>query len=92
MKNKFIVAIVGLLVLSLALVGCGTQQTGLIRVESGVVDKDYVGIVCPEIPREYKITEESKLGMIVVTIKCGVQKEIPGDPGEGESDEAKPKI
>lgn len=92
-KNKFTILVMLLSVISLVIVGCGSQQlSNQVKVESGVIDNEYVGNVCPEVPRDYKITEESKEGMIVVTIKCGVQKEIPRDLGEGDSDEAKPKI
>lgn len=93
--NKFTFLIV-IIMVALILTGCGSQlSSNDVIIESGVNDQEYVGNVCPEVPKDYKITEESKEGMIVVTIKCGVQKEIPaGDSssGDGGSDEAKPKI
>lgn len=92
-RNRFTILVILFSAISLVLVGCGSQQiSNQVKVESGVIDEGYVGIVCPEVPRDYKIIEESKKGMIVVTIKCGVQKEIPGDLEEGDSSDAKPKI
>lgn len=91
--------ILALLLIMIIMTGCGsTEKATQATVESGVIDKDYVGVVAPVLPQDYKIEEKAKEGMIKVTIKCGVEKEIPVGGSEeeqeksGDSDEAKPKI
>ena len=94
MKVSKVFVFVMCLVLSVFILsGCVGSKTSEVKVESGVINKDYVGVVSPVLVKDYKITEEAKEGMIKVTIKCGVEKEIPIGSGDkaGETD-AKPKI
>jgi type IV secretory pathway TrbF-like protein len=84
-------------IIAVLIAGCGKTQVARAKVESGVINQDYSGTVSPVLPQDYKIKEEAKEGMIKVTIKCGVEKEIPIGGTEdakksGDSDEAKPKI
>lgn len=95
--KRFWAGLLGAVFMVLLLTGCGSTQTAGAKVESGVVNQDYSGTVSPVLPQDYKIQEEAKEGMIKVTIKCGVEKEIPiggteDDKKSGDSDEAKPKI
>ncbi|NLI91028.1 MAG: hypothetical protein GX434_02135 [Peptococcaceae bacterium] len=97
-KNRVWVFWICLLISCLVAAGCGNTQAAQTKVDSGVINKDYAGTVSPVLAQDYKIKDEAKEGMIKVTIKCGVEKEIPvgGTQGEkeksGDTDEAKPKI
>lgn len=110
MSKKTVISFLMLILfISLLLVGCSSRPEQPIgKLESGVLDEDYQGVVNPEIPKELKLTEEeAKNGIKKITIKCGVEKELPVENSQekseviedvnnnnekGVSDEAKPKI
>ena len=78
-KKRFL--ILSLVIFStIFLTACGTtaniQQP---QLESGVIDQDYQGILNPEPPKEIKLSEKEKRdGIEKITIKCGVQIDVPG--------------
>ncbi|OEF95830.1 hypothetical protein [Desulfuribacillus alkaliarsenatis] len=77
--RKQIVLALSIFMLLIALVGCGSE-TSEVSVSSGVIDKEYEGVVNPQIPMEFKLTEEEK--------KNGVQKvTIEGSNDKDSSDE-----
>lgn len=103
-KNRHLYCLISLvLILVFTIVGCGkTTGTAETNLDSGVINKEYVGNVSPDVPKQHKLSEEeAKHGIQKITIKCGVETEIPAqNPGsdqqqqkeEGNSNEARPKI
>lgn len=73
-------------------VGCSNGPAAQETIESGVIDTEYSGIPTAPVAQAYKVDEEAKENMIKITIKCGVEKEIPIENTEQPPDEARPKI
>lgn len=93
-KKLFCVLLV--LLISFLVLGCGSQNQSVpAKVESGVIDKEYRGVVNPEVPREFKLSEqEQREGIQKITIKCGVQIDAPtqngNEGGENDLDDSPP--
>lgn len=96
--SRTLTLLICLAFICLAIIGCSNGQVSQVKVESGVIDTDYSGIPTAHVAQDYKLDNQAKENMIKITIKCGVEKEIPAGDAEGESkqtdepDEAKPKI
>jgi hypothetical protein len=104
-KGLFVLMLV--VVITILAVGCGANSTAqVMRVESGAVNDNYVGVVNPELAKDLKLSEgEKKEGIEKITIKCGTQIDAPstqlpkestnsnGSQNEsGGEDVVKPKI
>jgi len=85
-RNKGFILILCLALVALITLGCSNSQTPQAKVESGVINKDYVGTVAPVLPQDYKVDEQAKQEMMKVTAQ-----DQPAKEGETD-DEAKPKI
>lgn len=58
------------------------------ELESGVNDAAYEGIPNPVLDKNLMLSEEEQRdGVKKITIKCGVQIDLPTDDEDGESDE-----
>ncbi len=67
--DKKIFVIIGVALLALSMfVGCQASETNQSKIDSGVIDEDYIGNTDPTVPKEWKLTEEEK--------KNGVEKVI----------------
>lgn len=94
MRASKIFSFMCILVLAvLLLTGCQTASPGSqSQVDSGVIDQDYAGTPNPEVPKELKLTEkEKKEGVQKITIKCGVEKEIPREVPEEPAGNTQPE-
>lgn len=81
-RKGLILVIVLLLVLSLAISGCGSAQESFAgQIDSGVNAQDYNGLTHWELPKEYKLSQQEEQEWNQVKQKVSSQSDSGGDAG-----------
>lgn len=88
MSNK-VVLLAALMILLLIVSGCTvTQQEPVMEFESGVNDQNYRGVNNPTLDPVLKLSEqEQREGVQKITIKCGVQIDMPNSDAVDDNDQ-----